>query len=137
MKTSILYFSATGNTKKFAQAISKSLDLPIFNIENIKPQMVADYELIIIGTPVHGMAPSKVISTFVEKLPKITNKRAIIFSTYAIRKGSANKKLQKHLAEKGYATILETSKRGVRFGEEAFEDDIEQIQKIIKSSSKT
>ena len=72
-----------------------------------------------------------------EKLPKITNRRAIIFSTYAIRNGSANKKLQKQLAEKGYATILETSKRGVRFGEEAFKDDIEQIQKIIQSFSKT
>ena len=83
------------------------------------------------------MAPAKVISSFVEKLLNADNKKAIIFSTYAIRKGSANKNLQKQLAEKGYTTILDTSKRGVRFGDEAFEDNIEQIQKILKSSSET
>lgn len=137
MKACIVYFSATGNTKKFAQAISTTLEFPIFNIEDVKPQTIADYELIIIGTPVHGLAPAKVISLFVENLPKISNKKAIIFSTYAIRKGNANEKLQKQLAKKGYSTILNTSKRGVRFGEEAFEDNIEQIKKIIQSSSNT
>ena len=137
MNACILYFSATGNTKKFAQAISASLTLPIFNIEDIKPLAVKEYDLLIIGTPVHGMAPAKVISSFVKKLLNANNKKAIIFSTYAIRKGSANKKLQKQLAEKGYTTILDTSKRGVRFGDEAFEDNIEQIQKILQSSSET
>jgi len=135
MKACILYFSATGNTKKFAQAISNSLDLPIFNIEDIKPQIVIDYDIILIGTPIHGMAPAKVITSFVQKLPRMDNKKTIIFSTYAIRKGSANEKLQTQLAEKGYTTILNTSKRGVRFGDEAFEDNIEQIKKIILQSS--
>ncbi len=135
MKACILYFSATGNTKKFAHAISTSLDLPIFNIEDIKPQIVLDYDIILIGTPIHGMAPAKVITSFVQKLPRMDNKKTIIFSTYAIRQGNANEKLQTQLAEKGYTTILNTSKRGVRFGDEAFEDNIEQIKKIILQSS--
>ena len=137
MNACILYFSVTGNTKKFAQAISTSLNFPIFNIEDIKPIAVKEYDLLIIGTPVHGMAPAKVISSFVEKLIKTSNKNAIIFSTFAIRKGSANKKLQKQLSEKGYMTLLDTSKRGVRFGDEAFEDNIEQIQKFLQLSSET
>ena len=135
MKPCILYFSATGNTKKFAQTISTSLNLPIFNIEDIKPQIVLDYDIILIGTPIHGMAPAKVITSFVEKLPRMDNKKTIIFSTYAIRQGNAIEKLQTQLAEKGYATILNTSKRGVRFGDEAFENNIEQIKKIILQSS--
>ena len=135
MKPCILYFSASGNTKKFAQAISTSLDLPMFNVEEVEPQIVNDYDLIIIGTPVHGMLPAKVLSSFVKKLPIITDKKAIIFSTYAIRKGSANKSLQKQLDEKGFTTILDTSKRGIRFGEDAFEENVEEIQKILQTIS--
>ena len=135
MKTCILYFSASGNTKKFAQAISTSLDLPMFNVEEVEPQIVNDYDIIIIGTPVHGMLPAKVLSSFVKKLPIITDKKAIIFSTYAIRKGSANKSLQKQLDEKGFTTILDTSKRGIRFGEDAFEENVEEIQKILQTIS--
>lgn len=131
MKACVLYFSATGNTKKFAKAISTELDLPIFNVEKIKSQEIASYDLIIIGTPVHGLAPAKIISSFVETLPNAKNKKAIIFSTYAIRKGSTNEKLKKQLAKKGYLTLFETSKRGVRFGEEAFEDNIAEIKKIF------
>jgi len=137
MKPCILYFSASGNTKKFAQAISTSLDLPIFNVEEVEPQIVNDYDIIIIGTPVHGMLPAKVLSSFVKKIPPINNKKAIIFSTYAIRKGSANKNLEKQLDEKGFTTILDTSKRGIRFGEDAFEDNVVEIQKILQSCSKT
>lgn len=131
MKACVLYFSATGNTKKFAKAISNELNLPIFNVEKIKSQEIQSYDLIIIGTPVHGLAPAKIISSFVESLPNADNKKAIIFSTYTIRKGSANEKLQKLLAKKGYFTLFETSKRGVRFGEEAFKDNINEIKKIF------
>ena len=137
MKPCILYFSASGNTKKFAQAISTSLDLPIFNVEEVESQIVNDYDIIIIGTPVHGMLPAKVLSSFVKKISPINNKKAIIFSTYAIRKGSANKNLEKQLDEKGFTTILDTSKRGIRFGEDAFEDNVVEIQKILQSCSKT
>ena len=129
MKACVLYFSATGNTKKFAQAISNSLKIPLFNVERIQPNITKDYNLLIIGTPVHGMSPSNVISKFVEKLPQTDNKKTIIFLTYAIRKGKANEKLENLLAQKGYDTILSTSKRGIRFGEEAFEDNIEKIKK--------
>ena len=137
MKTCILYFSASGNTKKFAQAISTSLDLPIFNVEEVESQIVNDYDIIIIGTPVHGMLPAKGLSSFVQKLPVIEDKKAIIFSTFAIRKGGATKNLEKQLDEKGFTTILDTSKRGIRFGEDVFEDNIAEIQKILQSCSKT
>jgi flavodoxin len=43
MKACVLYFSATGNTKKFAQAISNSLKIPLFNVEKIQPHITKDY----------------------------------------------------------------------------------------------
>ena len=131
MKACVLYFSLTGNTKRFAESISNSLSLPIFDLATSKSSIVEDYDVIIIGTPVHGLPPAKPVSSFIEKLPKANEKKTIIFLTYAIRKGKANKKLEKELANKGYRTILSLSKRGLKLGEQDFTASIDQINAIL------
>ena len=45
----------------------------------------------------YGLYPAKPVSSFIKKLPKTNDKKTIIFSTYAIRKGKANKKLENEL----------------------------------------
>ena len=132
MKACVLYFSLTGNTKRFAESISKSLSLPIFDLAKSKPLIVEDYDVLILGTPVHGLSPAKPVSSFIEKLPKANDKKTIIFSTYAIRKGKANKKLENELANMGYRTILSLSKRGLKLGEQDFAESIEQIIAVLK-----
>jgi flavodoxin len=131
MKACVLYFSLTGNTKRFAEAISKSLNIPIFDMAISDPLIVNDYELIILGTPVHGLSPAKPVLNFIEKLPKANEKQAIIFTTYAIRKGKANKKLRKNLEDLGYKTILSLSKRGFKLGEKDFSKSIIEITQTI------
>jgi len=106
MKTCLLYFSLTGNTKRFAEAISNSLGIPALDLSKSNPDLVKDFDLVIIGTPIHGFSPARPVSSFIEKLPETNDKKVIIFSTYAIRQGKANMKLEKELAEKGYQTIL-------------------------------
>ena len=64
---------------------------------------------------------------FIEKLPKANDKKTIIFSTYAIRKGKANVKLENELTKMGYRTILSLSKRGFKLGQQDFAESIEQI----------
>jgi flavodoxin len=132
MKACVLYLSLTGNTKRFAEAISSALDIPVFDLSTSKPSIVEDYDVIIFGTPVHGMSPAKPASNFIEKLPKAIKKKTIIFTTYAIRKGKANQKLEKELATMGYNTILSLSKRGVKLGENDFTDSIKQIVDILE-----
>ena len=132
MKACVLYFSLTGNTKRFAESMSKSLSLPIFDLAKSKPSIVEDYDVLILGTPVHGLSPAKPVSSFIEKLPKANDKKTIIFSTYAIRKGKANKKLENELANMGYRTILSLSKRGLKLGEQDFAESIEQIIAVLK-----
>ena len=112
MNACVLYFSLTGNTKRFAETISNMLNIPVFDLAQSMPSIVADYDVLILGTPVHGLSPAKPVSSFIEKLPKANEKKTIIFSTYAIRKGKANKKLENELAEMGYQTIFSLSKRG-------------------------
>jgi len=132
MNACVLYFSLTGNTKRFAETISDMLNIPIFDLAKTMPSIVADYDVLILGTPVHGLSPAKPVSSFIEKLPKANEKKTIIFSTYAIRKGKANKKLENELAEMGYQTILSLSKRGFKLGEQDFAECIKQIKDVLE-----
>jgi flavodoxin len=132
MKACVLYFSLTGNTKRFAETISGMLNIPIFDLAKTMPSIVVDYDVLILGTPVHGLSPAKPVSSFIEKLPKANEKKTIIFSTYAIRKGKANKKLENELGEMGYQTILSLSKRGFKLGEQDFAECIKQIKDVLE-----
>jgi flavodoxin len=132
MNACVFYFSLTGNTKKFAEAISSSLEIPAFDLAKTLPSTAENYDVIILGTPVHGLSPAKPVSNFVEKMPKANNKKSIIFSTYAIRKGKANEKLGKELATMGYQTILSLSKRGIKLSENDFSDSIKQITDLFE-----
>ena len=70
MKTAVFYLSRTGNTKRFAEAISESLKAPLFDITSIKPEMQTDYDLLIIGTLVNGLRACPEVFSFVQKLPQ-------------------------------------------------------------------
>ena len=131
MNACVQYFSLTGNTKRFAETISNSLGIPVFDLATSEPSIVEDYDSIILGTPVHGLSPAKPVSNFIEKLPKANEKKTIIFSTYAIRKGKANKKLETELATRGYQTILSLSKRGFKLNEKDFENEIKEITEVL------
>src|SRR3972149_1452888 len=114
MKTCVLYFSRTGNTKRLAEAISDLAKAPIFDIASSEPSVVENYDLLILGTPVEGFRPAKETVEFVERLPKTEGKKAILFCTHALWKGSTFKVLEKELSRKGYDIILSVSKKGVK-----------------------
>jgi len=66
-------------------------------------------------------------------MPKAEGKKAILFCTYRLWKGSTFKVLAKELASKGYDTILSVSKRGVKPNEPAdFSECIDEIRKVLE-----
>lgn len=133
MNACVLYFSLTGNTRKFAETISNSLKIPaVFDLTTTEPSVVNDYDLIILGTPVHGFNPSKEALAFVERLPEGDGKRAILFCTCRLWKGRTFGKLKKGLKKKGYSTILCVSAKGREFTEEDFSDTICKITEALK-----
>jgi len=133
MKACVLYFSQTGNTRKFAEAISDSLTIPaVFDITATEASVVNDYDVIILGTPVHGFNPSKEALAFVERLPEGNGKRAILFCTYRLWKGRTFGKLKKEMKKKGYSTILCVSAKGRKFSKETFSDAIGEITETLK-----
>ena len=133
MKPCVLYFSRTGNTKRMAEAIAEATKAPAFAITSSQPSVVADFDLLIVGTPVEGFRPAKETVDFVERLPKTEGKKAILFCTYALWKGSTFKVLKKELSSKGYKTILDVSKKGMKPDQSAdFSDSLNKIQKALE-----
>jgi flavodoxin len=125
-------FSLYGNTRRFAEAISTSLKIPVFDLTISNPSIVEKFDVLILGTPVHGFSPARRGSSFVKKLPETNGKRAIIFCTYTIIKGGTLKKLENMLADKGYTTILSVSKRGLKSSTQDFLDSINEIKTALK-----
>jgi flavodoxin len=133
MKACILYFSQTGNTKKFAEAISNSLETKVvFDITSTEPTVVNDYDVILVGTPVHGFNPSKEAMAFVKSLPEGEGKRAVLFCTHRLWKGRTFSKLKKELEKKNYQTVLCVAVKGKEFTKEDFVDSTAQIVNALK-----
>jgi flavodoxin len=135
MKTAVFYLSRTGNTKRFAEAISESLIAPLFDVTSIKPETQTDYDLLVIGTPVNGFTACPEVLSFIQKLPEGVNKKAILFCTYAIAKGNTLKNLKQALSKKGYTTLLMVSKRGIKPKKNDFADALNEIKTCVSQSN--
>lgn len=81
MKSIVIYYSETGNTEKIAKAISNSIGAELKRVEDIKIEDISDYNLIFIGTPVHGFGPSEIMKGFLENLPSLSGKKGAAFCT--------------------------------------------------------
>jgi len=137
MKPCVLYFSRTGNTKRMAEAIAQATQAPTFDMSCSEPSVVKDFDLLIAGTPVEGFHPAKETKAFVESLPKTEGKKAILFCTYALWKGRTFGVLKKVLASKGYQTILDVSKKGVKPDQPAeFSDSLNKILEVLEREKK-
>jgi flavodoxin len=131
MRTCILYFSRTGNTRYMAEAIANAIKAPAFDIANSDPMVMEDYDMIILGTPVEGARPPVETVAFASHLPTTDAKKAILFCTYKLFKGKTFKTLSEALSSKGYNTVLDVSKRAVKIGKTDFSDVIEEIKKVL------
>ena len=81
MKSVVIYYSETGNTERVAKAIAGAVAGEIKRVEETKPDEITDYDLIFIGTPVHGSKPSKKIEDFLDELPQLSGKKGAAFCT--------------------------------------------------------
>ncbi len=94
MKILIVYYSNSGNTKKVVELVKERLEsldhnVTVKNALTAKAEQVAEAELLLIGTPVHGyilfgQKPTKEVKDFLEKqLPEdLDDKPVIGFATY-------------------------------------------------------
>jgi flavodoxin len=80
MKAVVVYDSLSGNTKQIAEVISRKMECKVYSIAEIEAVELSEYDLIVIGTPVHGATPSKGMIKYLESCPQ--EKKYAIFCTY-------------------------------------------------------
>ena len=81
MKTLVTYITVSGNTKKVADAIFEAIEVE----KEIKPigevNSIEGYDLVFIGSPMHGFGLSDDVKEFIEKNGK--GKNIALFVTHA------------------------------------------------------
>ena len=135
MNACVVYFSRTGNTKRFAQAIAEIVKAPIYDLVSVPSSAIQNCDLLILGTPVEGSSPAKETVAFIESLQNVTAKKAILFCTYRIFGNERTmRKIEKTLEGKGYKTLLKVSKKGMKTAVAAdFSEQLSQLKKVLES----
>ena len=86
MKVLVAYFTQTGNTEKIAKAIqeeaSKTHEVHLKKIEEIKPEICSDYDVVFLGSPIFARNLPAPVSNFGCSLPKSPNFRFAGFVTH-------------------------------------------------------
>ncbi len=102
LKALVVYYSASGNTKKVADAIQSSLidervESTLLEVQDASAQELYDYDLVFLGSPSIEFLPAAPVMRFIkDKLkvhrgrgdirlcaPKIPGKTAVVFCTYS------------------------------------------------------
>ena len=104
MKTAVFYFSRTGNTKRFAEAISESLKVPYFDIASLQPASATDYDLLNIGTPVNGFKAAPEVFSFIQKLPEGVTKKQSFSARTQLQKVALSKYWSRNFPKKATRT---------------------------------
>ena len=101
-KALIIYWSATGNTEKVANAIRKGLEgegatATLVRVEKAEPEELYDYDLVFLGAPSYQFLPPEPMRDFIRRkmqyhgrrgdiklcAPKVPGKAAVVFVTYS------------------------------------------------------
>ena len=114
MKAAILVESLTGNTWKAGELIANNLTQEGWNITGLSPVRRPDHaaiqaaDLVLVGTWVHGLfvvgqAPWAVSA--LAKLPAMRNKKAAVFTTFALSPGRSLDVMTRVIESRGAEVI--------------------------------
>ena len=110
MKTRIVYFSQTDNTKKVAEAIGAGIadsqdEVSLKRLEDAEADWLFDADLIGIGTPVFYYKQPFNVTGFLKGLTGLEGKHAFLFITEGGHQGNTLLRMKKLLAKNGITTI--------------------------------
>ncbi len=81
MNSIVIYYSQSGNTEKIAQAVAVGLGTKASKMADVNLETLKNYDVIVIGSPVHGGAPNRKVATFISQMPVLAGKKAALFCT--------------------------------------------------------
>jgi flavorubredoxin len=92
VKVFIFYDSKYGNTKLASEKIAEGLRtediaVDLGYVKEIRPEVAANYDVIVLGAPNHMASPSQAMKNFIDQLAKVDLKARFVavFGTYAGR----------------------------------------------------
>lgn len=109
VKVIIVYESKYGNTKRVGETIIEGMkkvggiEVSIKELKEVDLEKIADYDVILIGSPNHMGGPTRGIKGFIDKLSKLhlKGKMFTVFDTYLGKDfEKAVKKMEKRISEK-------------------------------------
>jgi len=125
MKSLIVVYSYHhNNTQKVAQAMAKVLDAEVKSPQETVPDELVQYDLVGFGSGIDSGKHYKEILDFADNLPRVSNKKAFVFSTSGMPIGvSGQQRLEEYtskchttlkdiLQSKGYTIVDEFSCAG-------------------------
>ena len=115
MKSLLVLFSYHHkNTEKIAKVFAKVLDAQIKTPRQINLEELQEYSLIGFGSGIYDTKHHKTLLDLADKLPKVTNRKAFIFSTSGWTRYTAenHSPLREKLQSKGYMIVDEFSCKG-------------------------
>ncbi|MDK2975309.1 MAG: hypothetical protein PWP08_1680 [Methanofollis sp.] len=158
MKSCIVYYSATGNTKLVAEAAASATGADLVEVKDLadysKAMMyvrgaprarrgekaeiepasidVGDYGLVAVGTPVWAFRPTPAANAIVAALKNCEGKQAIAFATSSGMPGDTLEVLSANLKERGMAVAgtFHLSDKAIKKGE-----GIDGLADLINSAS--
>jgi flavodoxin len=97
------------NTVKIAKAMARDLNAQIKKPQEINPEELKHYDLVGFGSGIYGAKHHTSLLNLAEKVPKVVNKKAFIFSTAGITSKEKTKEdhsqLREKLQKRGYKII--------------------------------
>ncbi len=85
MTVLIVYDSVFGNTEQVAQAMGEALksqgDVKTLRVGNVKPEDVANVNVLIVGSPTRAFQPTPAIKKFLKRLPRLHEVKVAAFDT--------------------------------------------------------
>ena len=112
----ILFSYHHKNTEKIAKVFSKVLDAQIRTPQQVSPEELQDYGLVGFGSGIYGEKHHELLLDLADTLPRVTNKKAFIFSTSAImgedKVAKDHSLLREKLQSKGYTIVDEFACKG-------------------------
>ena len=112
-KALVLYHTKTGHTADAADAVARGLEsrrvkTTVKRISEAKPEELAEYSIVAVGSPTRGAKPARVVKRFLKGLDRkaLKGKAATAFSPYAGFRGKATVRRLSRLLRKRKAKVV-------------------------------